>query len=115
MRDEQQQVVDRFWGLLRPIERDLEVYCRRLVWNEHDALDAIQDAVLSAFKAFDRYHDAANFRGWMFKILTHAVFKLNRKFARLAQSEFQVEPEALDALPALEQCAAFTDWLNSPD
>jgi RNA polymerase sigma factor (sigma-70 family) len=40
---------------------------------------------------------------------------LNRKFARLAQREFQVDPETLDALPALEQGTEFTDWLNSPE
>jgi len=105
----------RFLALLRPIERELEVYCRRLVWNERDAPDAIQSAVLNAFKAFDRYHDDTHFRAWMFTILTHEVFKLNKKFARVAQSEFQVEPEALDALPALEQSAEYVDWLNAPE
>jgi DNA-directed RNA polymerase specialized sigma24 family protein len=45
MRDEKQRAADRFLGLLRPIERDLELYCRRLIWNPPDVSDAIQNAV----------------------------------------------------------------------
>jgi RNA polymerase sigma-70 factor (ECF subfamily) len=93
----------------------LEVYSRRLVWNEHDAPDAIQNAALNAFKAFDRYKEESNFRGWMFKILTNEVFKLNRKHGRLAQFEYQTEPEELEALPALESNLEYRDWLNAPD
>ena len=115
MKQERTDLAGSFLALLRPIQRELEVYCRRLVWNKHDAPDAIQNAVLNAFKAFDRYHDDTNFRAWMFTILTHEVFKLNKKFARVARSEFQVEPETLDALPALEQSAEYVDWLNAPD
>jgi RNA polymerase sigma-70 factor (ECF subfamily) len=93
----------------------LEVYCRRLIWNEHDAPDALQNAVMNAFKAFDRYHQDSNFRGWMFKILTHEVFKLNWKHGRLAQFEYQIEPEELDVLSASESTAEYRDWLNAPD
>jgi len=77
----------RFLGLLRPIERDLEVYCRRLVFHAADIPDAIQNAVLRAYRAFDRYHDDASFRGWLFKILTNEVFALNRKRGRIAKFE----------------------------
>ena len=114
MSDNRTQMADNFLALLRPIRRELEVYCRRLVWNEHDAPDAIQNAAMNAFKAFDRYKEESNFRAWMFKILTHEVFKLNRKHGRLAQFEYQIEPEELDALPGLEGNVAYRDWLNAP-
>ena len=115
MNEARTDFTESFLVLLRPIRRELEVYSRRLVWNEHDAPDAIQNAVLNAFKAFDRYKEESNFRGWMFKILTNEVFKLNRKHGRLAQFEYQVEPEELDALPALESSLEYRDWLNAPD
>jgi RNA polymerase sigma-70 factor (ECF subfamily) len=35
----------------------------------------------------------------MFKILTHEAFALNRKHARVARYEFQLEPEELERLP----------------
>ena len=58
-RDEQRV---RFLSLLRPIERDLENYSRRMVFDRRDCEDALQNAVLRAFRAFDRYHDDASFR-----------------------------------------------------
>ncbi|MDA1272692.1 MAG: sigma-70 family RNA polymerase sigma factor [Verrucomicrobia bacterium] len=115
MNEDQTDVAGSFMALLRPIRRELEVYCRRMIWNEHDAPDALQNAVLNAFKAFDRYHDDTNFRAWMFKILTNEVFKLNGKHGRLAQFEYQVEPEELKALPALENSLEYRDWLNAPE
>ncbi len=89
---------DRFLALLRPIERDLETYARRLIWEPQEAPDALQNAVMRGFAAFDRYHADASFRAWMFKILTHEAFALNRKHARIARHEFQLEPEELAAL-----------------
>jgi RNA polymerase sigma-70 factor (ECF subfamily) len=90
---------DRFLALLQPIERDLETYCRRLMWDPQEAPDTLQNAVLRAFAAFDRYHEDASFRAWMFKILTHEAFAMNRKHARIARHEFQLEPEELEGLP----------------
>src|ERR1035441_5992293 len=90
---------DRFLALLKPIERDLETYCRRLIWEPQEVPDALQNSVMRAFAAFDRYHEDASFRAWMFKILTHEAFALNRKHARIARHEFQLEPEELAGLP----------------
>ncbi len=91
---------DRFLALLRPIERDLERYCRRLIWEPQEAPDALQNAVMRAFAAFDRYREGASFRAWIFKILTREAFALNRKHARIARHEFQLEPEELAVLPS---------------
>ncbi|MBI4327105.1 MAG: hypothetical protein HY674_17845, partial [Chloroflexi bacterium] len=115
MHEDRTDLTDNFLTLLRPLRRELEIYCRRLIWNKDDAPDALQNAVMNAFKAFDRYHEDSNFRGWMFKILTNEVFKLNRKHGRLAQFEYQVQPEELDALPALESHVEYRNWLNAPD
>ena len=113
MRDEHQRAAERFLGLLRPIESDLEVYCRRLVFNAADAPDAIQNAVLRAYRAFDRYHDDASFRGWMFKILSNEVFALNRKRGRIAKFEVPVEAETMSEFagePAQQDFAWPLSW-----
>lgn len=115
MNKDRTDLTENFLTLLRPLRRELEVYCRRLVWNRDDAPDALQNAAMNAFKAFDRYHEDNSFRTWMFKILTNEVFKLNRKHGRLAQFEYQVEPEELEALPALENSLEYRDWLNAPE
>ncbi|NLH71649.1 MAG: RNA polymerase sigma factor [Verrucomicrobia bacterium] len=105
MKPEPASEADRFLELLRPIERDLELYCRRLIWDPQETLAAIQNAVLRAFAAFDRYHADASFRAWLFKILTREVLTLNRKHARIALHEFQLEPHELEQLA----------WSEPPD
>lgn len=97
-RDEQR---NRFLSLLRPIEGDLENYSRRMVFDRRDCEDTLQNAVLRAFRAFDRYHDDASFRAWMFKILTNEIFAMNRKRGRVAQFEIAVEPEELEEFAGL--------------
>jgi RNA polymerase sigma-70 factor, ECF subfamily len=89
---------EQFLEWLRPLEQDLESYCRRLVWDPQDAPDAIHNAVLRAVAAFDRCHGPEVFRAWMFKILTHEALALNRKHARIARFEFQIEPQEMENL-----------------
>lgn len=93
---------DRFLSLLRPIERGLENYSRRMVFDRRDSEDALQNAVLRAFRAFDRYHDDASFRAWMFKILTNEIFAINRKRGRVAEFEIAVEPEEMEEFAGLD-------------
>jgi RNA polymerase sigma-70 factor (ECF subfamily) len=93
---------DRFLSLLRPIERGLENYSRRMVFDRRDSEDALQNAVLRAFRAFDRYHDDASFRAWMFKILTNEIFAINRKRGRVVEFEIAVEPEEMEEFAGLE-------------
>src|SRR6266513_6261157 len=102
MSEDQKKATDRFLGLLRPIERDLETYCRRMIWDQRDVADAIQNAVLRAFAGFDRYHDDASFRAWMFKILTNEIFAINRKRGRVAQFEVAVDPAGMEEFAGLE-------------
>src|SRR6266436_2770622 len=98
MNEKQTDIAGSFLALLRPIRRELEVYCHRLIWHEHDAPDALQNAAMNAFKAFDRYHDDANFRAWMFKILTNEIFAANRKRGRIAYFEIGIEPQEIEEL-----------------
>lgn len=97
-----QLTAGRFLELLQPIERDLENYSRRMVFDRRDREDVLQNAVLRAFRAFDRYHDGASFRAWMFKILTNEIFAINRKRGRVAEFEIAVEPEEMEEFAGLD-------------
>src|SRR6266581_6117037 len=99
---DQEEQTARFLGLLRPIKADLENYSRRMVFDRRDSEDALQNAVLRAFRAFDRYHDDASFRAWMFKILTNEIFAINRKRGRVAQFEIAVEPDEIEEFASLD-------------
>jgi RNA polymerase sigma-70 factor, ECF subfamily len=113
VRDEQR---DRFLDLLRPIENDLESYSRRMVFDRRDCEDALQNAVLRAFRAFDRYHDDASFRAWMFKILTNEIFAINRKRGRVARFEVAVEPDEIEEFAGLDFAGEITlSWETLAD
>ncbi len=105
---------EKFLELLRPIERDLEIYCRRMAWDVNDVKDTIQNAVWRAFRAFDRYRQDASFRAWMFKILTNEIFAANRKHGRIASHEITAESDESESFAALERDLEYRDWLNSP-
>ena len=115
MREPATTDADRFLALLQPIERDLETYARRLVWEPQEAPDALQNAVMRAFAAFDRYHEDASFRAWMFKILTHEAFAVNRKHARIARHEYQLDPEELAGLPLAGETDPSGGQMLSPE
>src|SRR2546427_8504327 len=99
---DQEKQEARFLSLLRPIEADLENYSRRMVFEQGDCEDALQNAVLRAFRAFDRYHDDASFRAWMFRILTNEIFAINRKRGRVAEFEVAIEQEEMEEFAGLD-------------
>ena len=43
----------------------------RLTRNERDAEDLVQDALLRAYRFFDRFERGTNIKAWLFKILTN--------------------------------------------
>jgi RNA polymerase sigma-70 factor (ECF subfamily) len=99
--------IERFLEWLRPEQQDLENYGRRLLWDSQELPDAINNAMMRAIAHFDRCLDAAHFRAWMFKILTHEALALNRKHARIARFEFQVEPQEMESLAGTEPASCW--------
>jgi RNA polymerase sigma-70 factor (ECF subfamily) len=71
--------VEAFLALLRPLQRPLEVYCRKLLRDLSLVEDVLQAAVAEAFAKFDRYAQGTNFRAWVFRFVTLEAFNRNRK------------------------------------
>lgn len=103
-----------FLSLLQPIEAELEGYARKMVWRTEDLPDVLQNAVLRAYAAFDRYREDASFRAWIFKILHNEIFSINRRYARQSKMEITTDPQDFDTLEALQDAADYTEWLTSP-
>ncbi|MEO6784594.1 MAG: RNA polymerase sigma factor [Chthoniobacteraceae bacterium] len=105
----------RFLAFLAPLRSELEAYARRMLWEPQDAADALQNAVLRAFAAFDRYREDASFRGWRYRILTNEIFALNRRHSRRAKFEFQLAPEELVALAGAADTERTAGWAEALD
>jgi RNA polymerase sigma-70 factor (ECF subfamily) len=78
-----------FLALLLPLQRSLEVYCRRILRNPSDTEDVLQSAVMEAFARFDRYAEGTNFRAWVFRFVTLEALNRNRKWEPTLLGEFQ--------------------------
>ncbi|CAN5202907.1 sigma-70 family RNA polymerase sigma factor [soil metagenome] len=98
---------ERFLSLLRPLERELEIYARRMTSSVDLGSDALQNAVLKAFRHFDRYHPEASFRAWIYTILTNEIRAMNRSRRKIECRELPAEEEMLGAVsgePSLWSC-----------
>jgi RNA polymerase sigma-70 factor, ECF subfamily len=54
---------------------------RRLLRNEEDARDAVQEAFLSAFQAIDRFREASTLATWLHRVVTNAALMRLRRAA----------------------------------
>jgi len=67
----------------------------RYLHQKEDALDAVQDAFVKAFKALDRFRGEASLKTWLLRIVTNTCLD-RMKGKQLDQVEFQ--EEATEAL-----------------
>lgn len=63
----------RFDALLQPHHDALRAYVHRLVGHPRDADDLVQETLLRGLTRLDTLRDEAAFKGWLFRIATHAA------------------------------------------
>lgn len=57
-----------FSELYSSIHDELYRYCLYFLCNREDALDAVQETAIAAYKGFDALHNTDSFKAWIFKI-----------------------------------------------
>lgn len=74
---------ERAYEVLIGAHRDeLHAHCYRMLASVHDADDAVQDALLRAWKGLAGFEARSSIRTWLFRIATNTSFDLLRKRSR---------------------------------
>jgi RNA polymerase sigma-70 factor (ECF subfamily) len=69
----------------------------RLTRNERDAEDLVQDAVMRAYRFFDKFERGTNFRAWLFKILTNTFINSYRRSVKERSLSDESERQSVEA------------------
>lgn len=71
--------VEEFEAAALPHMDDLFRTARRVVGNQSEAEDVIQETFLEAWKSFERFEPGTNCRAWLYKIMFHVIQHNRRK------------------------------------
>jgi RNA polymerase sigma-70 factor (ECF subfamily) len=63
---------DAFRRLVEPHRNELYAHCYRMLGSVHDADDALQDALLRAWRGLAKFESRSSLRAWLYRITTNA-------------------------------------------
>lgn len=71
-----------FAALVGPFERELRIHCYRMLGSLHDAEDALQETLISAWRALPGFEGRSSLRTWLYRIATSRCLNAIRDGAR---------------------------------
>lgn len=73
-----------FTALVAPLRRELHAHCYRMLGSTHDADDALQDALLRAWRGLPGFVGRGSLRSWLYTVATRTCLDLVAGRARRA-------------------------------
>jgi RNA polymerase sigma-70 factor (ECF subfamily) len=70
---------DSFGRLVEPRRAELQAHCYRMLGSVHDAEDALQDALLRAWRGLPRFESRSSLRSWLYRIATNTCLDVVAK------------------------------------
>jgi RNA polymerase sigma-70 factor (TIGR02960 family) len=82
---------DAFRSLTDPYRRELHVHCYRILGSFQDAEDVLQETLLSAWQALERF-DGRSLRAWLYRIATNRCLNYLRDTSRRPKVTTVIDP-----------------------
>ena len=90
-----------FARLVEPYRRELHAHCYRMLGSVHDAEDALQDALLRAWRGVARFEGRSGLRSWLYTITTNACLRaIERRPDRVLPVDYGPAADPHDELAA---------------
>jgi RNA polymerase sigma-70 factor, ECF subfamily len=67
---------DAFTRIVEPLRRELHAHCYRMLGSTHDADDALQDALLRAWRGLARFEGRSSLRSWLYTVATRTCLDI---------------------------------------
>ena len=114
-----------FERLVAPMRGELHAHCYRMLGSTHDAEDALQEALLRAWRALGRFEGRSSLRSWLYRIATNTCLNaIARRPKRVLPLDYgpSSDPHDGPGTPVVESVwvepypdAALTDDRAAPD
>ncbi|WP_222720357.1 sigma-70 family RNA polymerase sigma factor [Actinomadura sp. HBU206391] len=65
-----------FARIVEPLRRELHAHCYRMLGSTHDADDALQDALLRAWRGLARFEGRSSLRSWLYTVATRTCLDI---------------------------------------
>jgi RNA polymerase sigma-70 factor (ECF subfamily) len=72
-----------FGRLVEPHRAELHAHCYRMLGSLQDAEDALQEALLGAWRGLPRFEGRSSLRSWLYAVATNACLKLAERRPKL--------------------------------
>jgi RNA polymerase sigma-70 factor (ECF subfamily) len=97
---------DAFGRLVEPFRRELHAHCYRMLGSYADAEDALQDALLRAWRGLPRFEGRSSLRSWLYRVATNACLRA------IERAPKRVLP--IDYAPAADPHDDLAEAVNEP-
>src|ERR1700752_1631348 len=79
--------------LVEPHRRELQAHCYRMLGSVQDAEDALQEALLRAWKALHRFEGRSSSRSWLYRNATNSCLDaINKRPKRVLPIDYDDAP-----------------------
>src|ERR671919_3162342 len=79
---------DAYRRLVEPRRAELHAHCYRMLGSVHDAEDALQDALLRAWRGLGRFEGRSSLRAWLYRIATNTCIDVAGRSRRVLPIDF---------------------------